>query len=207
MSLSNFWVITLLVVFGGIIVTAFHLLPVGIAWLSAKISPSKKFAFYTILIISILFSVSYIVRFLSTTFVYENEFGSLGLFLGLILTCLIIGINSSLSVGASLEMYNEKGTFLGILAVIGTIIFYLGIFLAFCFLTIQICYIDPNKSYTWFSGIWHGLFIIPHWIVSWFSDDIYCKAPNSTTAYSVWWWLTFVSSSLSILGGGGSNRS
>lgn len=208
MSLSKFWVIFLLVVFGGIIVTAFQLLPGGIALLSAKISPNRKFAFYTIFIISILFTVSFIARFWSSTEVYENEFGRIGIFLGITLTCLIIGINSSLSVGAGIEMYEEKGTLLGTLAVIGTVIFYLGIFLAFCLLTVKICYIDSNKSYTWLSGIWHGLFVIPHWIVSWFSDDIYCKAPNSTTAYSVWWWITFVFTNLGIFGGGSSrNRS
>ena len=126
MSLSKFWVISLLVVFGGIIVTAFQFIPGGIAWLSAKISPNKNFAFYSMLIISILFSLSFIVRFWSALDVYENEFGRLGIFLGITLTCLIIGINSSLSVGAGIEMYEEKGPFLGILAVIGSIIFYLG---------------------------------------------------------------------------------
>ncbi|GHT34914.1 hypothetical protein AGMMS49574_23230 [Bacteroidia bacterium] len=66
-----------------------------------------------------------------------------------------------------------------------------------------LCEIDPTKDYTWYSGIWHGLFVIPHWIVSWFSNDVFCKAPNSTIAYSIWWWITFIFSSFGILGIGG----
>lgn len=208
MSLNKFWLIVLLLVFGGIIVTIFQLLPGVIAWLSSKISPNQKFAFYTTLIISIIFCASYVIRYWSETNVYENELGELGIFMSIMLTCLTIGINSSLSVGAGVEIYEEKGNILGILAIIGTVIFYLGIFLAFCLLTVKICYINPDKTYSWLSGIWHGLFVIPHWIMSWFSDDIYCKAPNSTTAYSVWWWISFIFSGLGLIGGGGSrNRS
>ena len=204
MSLSKFWLIILLLFFGGIIVTAFHLLPGGIAWLSSKISPSPKFAFYTILIISFWFCVSSVIYYWSATDNYANVSGNLGIFLAILLTCLTIGINSSLSVGAGVEMFEEKGAFLGLLSIIGTVIFYLGIFLVFCLLTLRISYINPDTTYSWFSGIWHGLFVIPKWIVSWFSDDIYCKAPNSTMAYSVWWWITFIFSTLSILGIGGS---
>ena len=54
--------------------------------------------------------------------------------------------------------------------------------------------------------IWHGMFAIPNWVVSWFTDDVYCKAPNSTTAYSVWWWISFVLAGLGIIGGGNNRR-
>lgn len=203
MSLSKFWLIFLMLVSGGTIVTIFHLLPGGITWLSAKISPNKKFAFYSILIISILLGIYNIIGYWSMPELYEN---GLGIFLGILLTCLTVGITSSLSVGAGIVMYEEKETFLGIIMVIGTIIFYLGIFLAFCLLTTRICYINPDKTYSWYSGIWHGLFVVPKWIVSWFTDDIYCKAPNPTTAYSVWWWITFIFMILSIIGGGSSKN-
>lgn len=124
------------------------------------------------------------------------------------LTSLTIGFASSLSVGAGIEMSEEKEASLGIIEAsfenimtIGTIIFYIGIFLTICLLSTKICYINPDKTYTWYSGIWHGIFVIPHWVVSWFSDDIYCKAPNSTTAYSIWWWISFIFNGLGMLVG------
>ena len=49
MGLSKFWLIVLLIFFGGLAVGIFALLPGGITWLSAKISPNKEFAFYSIL--------------------------------------------------------------------------------------------------------------------------------------------------------------
>lgn len=203
MSMSKFWLIWLLIFFGGLAITAFQLLPGGITWLSAKISPSKNFAFYSILTISVLLGIAKIIDFWTMPELKEN---GLGIFFSILLTCLTIGFASSLSVGAGIEMFEVKNSILSILLVIGFIIFYLGIFLTFCLLTTKICYINPDKIYSWYSGIWHGLFVIPHWIVSWFSNEIYCKAPNATTVYGVWWWLATIFSTLSIVGGGKSNR-
>jgi hypothetical protein len=203
MSLSNLWLIFLLLIYGGLAVVVFHLLPGSITWLSAKISPSKSFAFYSILAISIFLGVTKIIDYWTIRELNEN---GLGIFLRIILTFLTIGFTASFSVGAGIEMFKKKETFLSIMFVLGASIFNIGIFLAFCLLTTKICYINPDITYSWYSGIWHGLFVIPHWIVSWFSDDIYCKAPNSTTAYGVWWWITLIFSSLSILGGASSNR-
>lgn len=31
--------------------------------------------------------------------------------------------------------------------------------LAYCFVGWLLCDIDPDKYYTWYSGIWHGLFL------------------------------------------------
>jgi hypothetical protein len=202
MSMSEFWLIFLLVIFGSIAVVAFHLLPGGIAWLSAKISPSKNFAFYSILVISILMGITAINHFWNMPEINEN---GLGIFFSIILTCLTIGFTASFSVGAGIEMFEEKKMVMSIFFIIGTIIFYIGIFLAFCLLTTKICYINPDRSYAWYSGIWHGLFILPHWIVSWFSDEIYCKAPNATVAYSIWWWVTLIFSILIMIGGGSRN--
>ena len=193
MSLSKFW----LIVFGGSAVAIFVFLPGGITWLSAKISPNKDFAFYSILTISVLLGISQIYGYWTNSYLPEDGFS---IFLGIILTCLTIGFASSLSVGAGIEMFEEKAASLGIILLIGTIVFYIGIFLVFCLLSPKICYINPDKTYTWYSGIWHGLFVIPHWILSWFFDDIYCKAPNSTTAYSIWWWISFIFGGLCILG-------
>jgi len=199
MGLSKFWLIILLISFGGLTVSVFQLLPGGIAWLSAKISPSKNFAFYSILAISVLLAIVQIYSYWTAPDINETGFGR---FLGIMLTCLTIGFAASLSVAAGIEMFDEKGASLSIILSIGAIVFYIGIFLAFCLLSTKICYINPDKTYSWSSGIWHGIFVIPHWVVSWFFDDIYCKAPNSTIAYSIWWWLSFVFAGLGILGGG-----
>lgn len=199
MGLSKFWLIILLIFFGSIAVGIFVLLPGFITWISAKISPNKEFAFYSILTITVLIGILQIYGYWTSPGLTENGFG---IFLGIMLTFLTIGFASSLSVGAGIEMFEEKEASLGIILSIGTIIFYIGIFLLFCFLSTKICHINPDKKYTWSSGIWHGIFVIPHWVISWFSDDIYCKAPNSTIAYSIWWWFSFIFFGLSILGGG-----
>ncbi len=203
MGLSKFWLIILLIFFGGLAVGVFQLLPGGLAWLSAKISPNEIFAYYSILTISVLLSIVQIYGYWTAPDITASD---IGYFLGIMLTCLTIGFATSFSVGAGIQMFEEKSSSLSIILVIGSFFFYIGIFLAFCLLSTKIAYINPDKTYTWYSGIWHGIFVIPHWIVSWFSDDIYCKAPNSTTAYSIWWWISFIFFGLSILGGGSRQR-
>lgn len=203
MALSNFWVIILLIFFGGLAVGIFQFLPGCITWLSAKISPSKNFAFYSVLTISVLVGIKKIIDYWTLSSESEN---GLAVFFTIICTCLTIGITTSLSVGAGIEIFEEKKANLITLLSIGAIIFNIGIFLVFCLLSTKICYITADKTYTWYSGIWHGIFVIPNWIVSWFSDDIYCKAPNTTTAYPFWWWISFIFIGLSILGGSGSRR-
>jgi hypothetical protein len=203
MRFSKFWLIILLIFFGGLVASIFAFLPGGITWLSAKISPNKEFAYYSILTISIILGILQIYGYWTNPDLTENGFS---IFLGIMLTCLTIGFASSLSVGAGIEMYEEKEASLGIILSIGTNIFYLGLFLAFCLLSTKICYINPDKTYAWYSGAWHGMFVIPHWVVSWFADDIYCKAPNSTTAYSFWWWISFIITGLGMLGGSNNRR-
>ncbi len=65
-----------------------------------------------------------------------------------------------------------------------------------------LCNIDPEESYCWYHGIWHGIFIIPNWIRSWFDSDVYCKAPIATTGYVIWWWIMLIG----IITSGGSSR-
>lgn len=72
-----------------------------------------------------------------------------------------------------------------------------------CFIGWLFCDINPNKMYTWYSGIWHGIFFIPNFIRSWFTNALY-KADYYTSAYNVLWWIFTVSSVLSWLYG--SNR-
>lgn len=68
-----------------------------------------------------------------------------------------------------------------------------------------LCDIDPEKSYTWYSGIWHGLFFVPNLIRSIFGDALY-KANNYTSAYNVWWWIMTIWSSAGFLFGGRRNK-
>jgi hypothetical protein len=58
--------------------------------------------------------------------------------------------------------------------------------------------IDPNKYYLWYHGFWHGIFVIPRWIFSFFDSSIYCKAPNSSFAYVICWWISFLTIGLSV---------
>lgn len=53
-----------------------------------------------------------------------------------------------------------------------------------CFAGWLLCDIAPNETYTWYSGIWHGLFFFQNLILSWFTDALY-KAEYYTTAYNV----------------------
>ena len=72
--------------------------------------------------------------------------------------------------------------------------------LTYMFIGWLLCDIDPEKYYSWYSGIWHGLFFIPNLLRSWFGDALY-KATNYTTAYNVWWGITTIMSCLSLLFG------
>jgi hypothetical protein len=198
MGLNKFSLIFFMIVFGGILVYIYFALPAGVTWLISKISPRKNFAFFTILIISIFLGVLNIVSFWAVPGLIEN---GILILLSVILTSLTIGITLSLCIGAVVAKNETEVPFIAVLTGIGMIVFLLGIFLTFCLLTINICYIEPYKTYTWYSGIWHGLFVIPHWVVSWFSEGIYCKAPNSTTAYSIWWWITLIFFHMGIIGG------
>lgn len=69
-----------------------------------------------------------------------------------------------------------------------------------------LCDINPNETYSWYSGIWHGMFFIPNFLRSLSSNALY-KAEYYTTAYNIWWWLsTIVFTMSSIFGEKGNNR-
>ncbi len=68
--------------------------------------------------------------------------------------------------------------------------------LIYCFLGWLLCDIDPGESYSWYSGIWHGLFFVPNLLRSWFTDAIF-KAEIYTSAYNVFYWIFAV---LSVIG-------
>ncbi len=79
--------------------------------------------------------------------------------------------------------------------------------LTYCFLGWLLCDIAPEQEYTWYSGIWHGLFFVVNFVRSWFTDALY-KAENYTTAYNVFYWIFSILSVLGSLFGsaGGSRR-
>lgn len=48
--------------------------------------------------------------------------------------------------------------------------------------------IDPTKEYGWWGGCWHSCLFVPHWILSWFDNDILLRAVYRTTAYNIFFW-------------------
>lgn len=60
--------------------------------------------------------------------------------------------------------------------------------IVFCFFGWLLCDIDPNKEYTWYHGIWHGLFFIINLVRSLFTGALY-KAEIYTTSYNVFYWI------------------
>lgn len=90
--------------------------------------------------------------------------------------------------------------FLSLLFIIGiTICFFIGIGIL---LSMWLCNIEPGTTYSWYSGIWHGLFFIPNLVRSWFGDTLY-KAEYYTTAYNIFWWVTVIWQGLTVLSGAG----
>lgn len=63
----------------------------------------------------------------------------------------------------------------------------IGVILA-CFL----CNIHEGETYSWLSGIWHGMFFVPNFIRSIFDPDILYKATDYTIMYNVYWWIISV---------------
>lgn len=70
-----------------------------------------------------------------------------------------------------------------------------------CILANWLCDISPEKTYTWYSGIWQGLWFFPNLIRSLFTDAIF-RAHYYTTGYNIWWWIVVVCQCLGIIGGG-----
>lgn len=88
---------------------------------------------------------------------------------------------------------------LGCLFAFVNLLFYLGIIVGVgCLFAHWVCNIDPFETYSWYSGIWHGIFFIPNLVRSWFGDTLY-KAELYTTGYNVFWWLTVVWMVMSII--------
>lgn len=70
-----------------------------------------------------------------------------------------------------------------------------------CLLSWWLCDIEPMKEYTWYSGIWHGIFFVGNFIRSLFSHALY-KADFYTTGYNIWWWIATIHSVGGVIFGG-----
>ena len=185
----------------------YYVLPGGIIFLANKISPSLHFSFYSTLIITLGLGLLNIFKFWSKI----DSSGVLGLYMQFVLTSLTIGFISSIILGLFLNFENnlsDKFDFpITLLMMVGGKIFSLGIFLIFCFISIQLCDIKINKEYTWYYGIWHGIFVFPKWIFSFFVDlPIYFKAPDSTLAYKIFWWFSLIIFPLGFFGSRNNNN-
>lgn len=58
-----------------------------------------------------------------------------------------------------------------------------------CFLGWLLCDIQPDKYYSWYYGIWHGLFMVANFVRSLIFDDVLFKAVHHTNVYSVFYWI------------------
>lgn len=57
-----------------------------------------------------------------------------------------------------------------------------------------LCHIENGVEYTWYSGIWQGLFVVENWIMNLFNSSVLYKATNYTPGYNVWYWITSICS-------------
>lgn len=55
-----------------------------------------------------------------------------------------------------------------------------------------LCNIDPDESYSWISGIWHGIFVIPNYARGVLNPDVLCKALDYSSMYNVFWWIVVI---------------
>lgn len=55
-----------------------------------------------------------------------------------------------------------------------------------------ICNIDSSDTYSWISGVFHGLFVVPNFVRHLFDEDILYIAEYHTTAYTIFYWLTAI---------------
>lgn len=59
-------------------------------------------------------------------------------------------------------------------------------------IALLVCNIDASDSYSWISGAFHGLFIVPNLVRHLFNNDILYFAEYHTTAYTIFYWLIVI---------------
>ena len=55
-----------------------------------------------------------------------------------------------------------------------------------------LCNIHESETYSWLSGIWHGMFFVPNYLRHIVDSDVLYKAVNYTVMYNVYWWIISV---------------
>lgn len=60
------------------------------------------------------------------------------------------------------------------------------------------CDIEPTETYSWYSGIWHGINFTDNWIFSLFTDRLF-KARSFGTGYEITFIITSVINVIAIL--------
>lgn len=55
-----------------------------------------------------------------------------------------------------------------------------------------LCNIDSEDTYSWISGIWHGIFVVPNYVRYIMNSEILFKAAAYSTMYNILWWLVVV---------------
>lgn len=71
---------------------------------------------------------------------------------------------------------------------------FIGIILA-CFL----CNIYNGETYSWLSGIWHGMFFLPNFVRHLYDPDTLYKASSCTTMYNIYWWFFAITEIISAI--------
>lgn len=54
------------------------------------------------------------------------------------------------------------------------------------------CNIDSEDTYSWISGIWHGIFVVPNYVRHTMDSVILYKAADYSTMYNIFWWIIVV---------------
>lgn len=62
------------------------------------------------------------------------------------------------------------------------------------------CNIDPNKTYYWLGGLWHGMNFLPNLIRSLFMDSL-IKAQHCSGGYNFFWWTSTIISTFGFVTG------
>ena len=64
-------------------------------------------------------------------------------------------------------------------------------------LAVIACEIDAETTYTWYYGLWHGIFFVPNFLL-YLVSDVPFKAELYSTAYNVFYWIFSILSSITL---------
>lgn len=66
------------------------------------------------------------------------------------------------------------------------VILYVLPFIVYLVLGYFFCNIEPNETYSWYFGLWHGFFVLANMIFSLFDNTLY-KATDPSIAYYIFY--------------------